>query len=245
MTVFPSTSQVLQRREGYRELRDAYLRLLLSPCVRWEGLEQLLQVPSRDVPTLYEYWCFFALADVLSRATGICPDWRDFVRFNRDVWEVRIQRGIRARLRIGPATLWYNRGFSRPNSYSLPLRPDYTIEIEGRCLLFDAKYRLEWTELRAALQEEEPEETDREATFRRADLYKMHTYRDAIRGARAVFILYPGTEFSAFGITEKPYENPQDLSPGFAGVGAVPVRPGQTGTLEAVVRALLRSREQE
>lgn len=240
MVVFPAASQVLRRREGYRQLRDAYLRLLLSPRVRWEGLEERLEAPSRDVPTLYEYWCFFALADALARATGTSPDWRSLV-WKTDVWEVRLRQGQKARLPIGPATLWYNRGFGHPNSYSLPLRPDYTIEVRGRRWLLDAKYRLEWEELEAALKEgEESEERDRGTTFKQADLYKMHTYRDAIRGAEAVFILYPGAQFRAFGADGQRYDDPAGLPPGFAGVGAVPLRPGRTAALEAVVQAMVQ-----
>ena len=240
MAVFPAASQVLRRREGYRELRDAYLWLLLSPRVYWEGLEKLLMVSSRDVPTLYEYWCFFALADALAQATGAHPKWQDMVRQGRDSWEVWLEQGRESMLHIGPARLWYNRGFNHPNSYSLPLRPDYTVEVEGRRWLFDAKYRLEWQDIETALEGEEPAETDREATFKRADLYKMHTYRDAIRGVEAVFVLYPGTGFRAFGTDGHRYGTSADLPPGFAGVGAVPLRPGQAGTLEAVVRAMGR-----
>jgi len=239
MAVFPAASQVLRRREGYRELRDAYQRLLLIPHVRWQGLEELLAVPSRDVPTLYEYWCFFALADALARVTGIHPDWQGMVQWKHDHWEVGLQPGQVSALHIGPATLLYNREFQR-DSYSLPLRPDYTVELEGRRWLFDAKYRLEWQDIEAALEGEVPTEVEREATFKRADLYKMHTYRDAIRGAEAVFVLYPGTGFRAFGADGHRCENPADLLPGFAGVGAVPLRPGQTGALEAVVRVIDR-----
>jgi len=238
MAVFPAASHVLRQREGYRELRDVYLWLLLSPRVRWQGLEELLEIPSRDVPTLYEYWCFFALADALARVTGAHPDWQGMVRWKHSRWEIGLQPGQGSALRIGPARLWYNRGFNCPNSYSLPLCPDYTVEVDGRRWLFDAKYRLEWQDIETALEKEEPAETDREATFKRADLYKMHTYRDAIRGAEAVFVLYPGTGFRAFGADGRRCGDPADLPAGFAGVGAVPLRPGRTGVLEATMRVM-------
>jgi predicted component of viral defense system (DUF524 family) len=236
MTVFPAASQVLRRRGGYRQLRDAYLQLLLGPRVAWEGLEEQLRVPSRKVWQLYEYWCFFALADALARVTGARPDWRDIVATEEDVWNVRLRRGRKSKVRIGPAKLWYNRGFRRPNTYSLPLRPDYTVEAAGRCWLFDAKYRLRWEEIADAMAEEAE---DREATFKRADLFKMHTYRDAIRGAEAVFILYPGDEFRAFGVDGHHYASAATLPPGFAGVGAIPLRPGATADVTAVVQMLL------
>ncbi len=236
MTVFPAASQVLRRRGGYRQLRDAYLQILLGPCVAWEGLEEQLRVPSRKVWQLYEYWCFFALADALARVTGDPPDWQNVIETRENVWEVRLQRGLTSKLRIGPIALWYNRGFRRPNSYSLPLRPDYTVEAAGRRWLFDAKYRLRWEDLSEVMDEEETE--DREATFKQADIYKMHTYRDAVAGAEAVFIIYPGTEFRAFGADGERYESAEALLPGFAGVGAIPLRPEATAEMETVVRML-------
>ncbi len=239
MRVFPASSQVLRRREGYRQLRDAYLRLLSAPQVRWEGLEEVLRVPARDVPTLYEYWCFFTLADALMRAGGASPRWDEIVCLEADCWEIRLRQGEASSVRIGPARLWYNRGFRQPNSYSLPLRPDYTVQVGQRLWLFDAKYRLEWQDIASALQKES-EGADDEATFKRADLYKMHAYRDAIREAVAVFILYPGTVFRAFGADGRQYDDPADLPTDFEGVGAIPLRPGHTNDLESVIQALVR-----
>jgi predicted component of viral defense system (DUF524 family) len=110
------------------------------------------------------------------------------------------------------------------------------VEAAGRCWLFDAKYRLRWEEIADAMAEEAE---DREATFKRADLFKMHTYRDAIRGAEAVFILYPGDEFRAFGVDGRHYASAAALPPDFAGVGAIPLRPGAAADVTAVVQKLL------
>jgi hypothetical protein len=54
-----------------------------------------------------------------------------------------------------------------------------------------------------------------------------------------VFVLYPGTRFRAFGADGRRCGDPADLPAGFAGMGAVPLRPGQTGALQAVVRAMV------
>jgi predicted component of viral defense system (DUF524 family) len=75
--------------------------------------------------------------------------------------------------------------------------------------LFDAKFRLERFEevLREAEQgSEKASETDsdeRKGTFKRGDLYKMHTYRDAIPRSRSVWALYPGNDLRFFSIEER------------------------------------------
>ena len=104
-------------------------------------------------------------------------------------------------------------------SWTLPMRPDYTlsmwpgdisdVEAEKQELIvhvhFDAKYRLD----KILLGEETSDETllDKELTlekeqeeigqyeigiYKRADLLKMHAYKDAIRRTSGAYVLYPG-----------------------------------------------------
>jgi predicted component of viral defense system (DUF524 family) len=69
----------------------------------------------------------------------------------------------------------------------------------GQCtrLLLDAKYRVDAI---ARIFEGEPSDEAHEAqavatgTFKSADIHKMHTYRDAIGGARIAVAVYSGTE---------------------------------------------------
>ena len=60
--------------------------------------------------------------------------------------------------------------------------------------------------------DEEDNETGSGTTFKKEDIYKMHTYRDAIRGCRGAYMLYPGNETRIF---------PVDGDEGIDGVGAV------------------------
>jgi hypothetical protein len=61
--------------------------------------------------------------------------------------------------------------------------------------VFDAKFRLKATDLSATEDTYEDDVASGQLTrvVKRADLYKMHTYRDAL-GARAAIALYPGDE---------------------------------------------------
>ena len=110
----------------------------------------------------------------------------------------------------------YSRGF-RPDFTLVILPADYTEtdwrqaerdgEKDGRIayLHFDAKYRIERiTELLGAEESsDDPEEQsaadaaeEREhkasGTFKNADLYKMHTYNEAIRRTAGSYVLFPG-----------------------------------------------------
>ena len=117
----------------------------------------------------------------------------------------------------------YNRTFSYTDNYQLSgswtrnFRPDYTLtiwpgdiaseEAEREELIthihFDAKYRIEQLFLRDNTNKNNDEVSDdlsemkreeERGTYKRADLLKMHAYKDAIRRTGGAYILYPGTE---------------------------------------------------
>ena len=73
---------------------------------------------------------------------------------------------------------------------------------------------------------------ERASSFKRADIWKMHAYRDAIPDARSVWILYPGGELRFFGVPGggglaggRVVSSPEGLPEEFEGVGAIPVAP--------------------
>lgn len=131
-------------------------------------------------------------------------------------------------------------------AYSKSFRPDFSLVIfpaqfaEGRqwdaaekaaegagriaYLHFDAKYRVDGlSELfpadnRELLDEEESGKATN--TYRRADLYKMHTYNDAIRRTVGSYVLYPGN-----GNVKAEFNKYHELLPG---LGAFAVSPSST-----------------
>lgn len=128
-------------------------------------------------------------------------------------------------------------------AYSKSFRPDFSMvifpakfaagrtweaaekeaELSGRIsyLHFDAKYRVDGiSEVFPADNNEllDEEETGKATnTYRRADLYKMHTYNDAIRRTVGSYVLYPGN-----GEIEEKYNKYHELLPG---LGAFAVSP--------------------
>jgi predicted component of viral defense system (DUF524 family) len=74
-----------------------------------------------------------------------------------------------------------------------------------------------------SLEKEKGEE--RKGVYKNADLFKMHTYKDAIRRTGGAYVLYPGSENKA------PFKGFHELIPG---LGAFAIRPkeGENGTAE-------------
>jgi predicted component of viral defense system (DUF524 family) len=151
---------------------------------------------------------------------------------------------------------FYNRLFSEQpsiledGSYSKSFRPDYTAvvlpaeyeakgwrkaedlaEVAGTIsyLHFDAKYRIDkLKDLFGATEETDADRQEAKSTgtVKNADLYKMHTYNEAIRRTVGSFVLYPGTDFKT------DYKNDEDMRSIYRryheiipGIGAFAIKP--------------------
>ncbi len=232
MRHLPAGSTVLQRRRGYREVYRHFLRLrATSRLPLTEGdLEDLLEM--KDIAALYELWCYFEVVRAVSTELGAQPVRAD--RFGVSQTQVAVPWDFHVAWKTG-VRCFYNLRFSRSRpadrrTYSVPLRPDIVLEVPGAGLhIFDAKFKLRGT---GAWNDEEDTE-DQRTTFKRADLYKMHTYRDALPSARSVRILYPGDR--------SVFHDSGRADPGRDGVGAVGLSPGSIDELGRVIRSLLGS----
>ncbi len=222
----PANSQVLQKRDGYRQLFSLYS--LLQLATRCDFLQTDFEhlVETKDVPTLYEYWCFFQIKnimDTISAASSI-----DQI-INKTHLEHALAPAIRIKYKNG-ARLFFNKTFggspgitnygeyndekiSILESFSHDLRPDIVIEINGRRIIFDAKYKGK----RNGFYCEEEDGTIN--VWKEEDIDKMHTYRDAIKNVAGSYILFPGRKSSLFPT--------HDSRNWFEGVGALSLRPGQ------------------
>ncbi len=232
MRHLPASSTVLQRRRGYREVYRHFLRLRATTRLPLgeRQLADLMEV--KDIAELYELWCYFAVVHAVSGALSTQPVRVD--RFAFAETHVRVPWDFRVEWSCG-VCCFYNLRFARRQTagrqtYSVPLRPDIVLEVPGAGLhVFDAKFKL------TALGTWDDEDDDeRHGTFKRGDLYKMHTYRDALVAARSVWILYPGTVTRFYACD--PARSAHD------GVGAIALSPGSTSELGAAIEGLLRVR---
>ena len=192
-------TQVLLRRPTYRAALEVFIRFRRSAHIRLD--HPAMDAPLQDVPTLYELWgTLVVLTELLALA-------------DIEGWQVASQRlirpgavdplvtvlgaGVLLDLRKGGfrATLHVQRSFTRTgadlHSISFEQRPDLVLEVQGdagrRALhLFDPKYKLSGAELKGVPV--------------KADIDKMHAYRDAIRDGdglrvvRSAAVLYPGPD---------------------------------------------------
>jgi len=142
----------------------------------------------------------------------------------------------------------YNRTFSgksdypKEGSWARSLRPDYTLTLwpsdfaqpvaEEQELIvhihFDSKYKIEKLAEIIGKDDEDlssEKEEQRTGTYKRADLLKMHAYKDAIRRTGGAYVLYPGDDAAA------KMKGFHEIIPG---LGAFCVRPNKTddGTAE-------------
>jgi predicted component of viral defense system (DUF524 family) len=241
-------SPVLQRKEGYRQVLRSWMLFELAAKLSWTGGDDVYACGKRDVAALYEYWVFFRLLDLVAGIFELKhPPVKDLINDRDLVLKLKAGRqlpikgiycGAGRRLQV---EFSYNRTFGTADKYpdhgswSRQMRPDYTLslwpdgfsqeEAELQELIthvhFDAKYKAEnLTRLFGAEKENLDDEkaAQRAGNYKRADLLKMHAYRDAIRRTAGGYVIYPGEQQGNF-------RGFHELLPG---LGAFPLRPGGT-----------------
>ena len=248
--VLALSSPVLQNKEGYRQILRAWLQFDLAAKLSWHGGDDIYEGGKRDVATLYEYWGFFKLLEVVCELFDLDkPLVESLIQESSNGLSLQLKQGKSLHIkgeysksgRALKVKFSFNRTFSRAKEYPLGgswtknMRPDYTLslwpaefsaeEAEVQELIshihFDAKYKVDF--LNEVLNHEESDEDldkekqeQRQGTYKRADLLKMHAYRDAIRRTAGAYILYPGTD------EKEPFKGFHELLPG---LGAFPLRP--------------------
>lgn len=242
MVHLPAASTVLQRRRGYRHVFRHFARMRLAARVPlasdlvWDLLE------ARDIAELYELWSFFMVARVMKTLLG--PP-TSAGGPEQHAWGLQLRWGLSVCWPDGTRLL-YNPRFAKSTdggfvSYSVPFRPDIALEVKGGpnqgLHLLDAKFRID--QIKDILADDGNDEAaiaagERRGTFKQADLYKMHAYRDAIPSACSVWIVYPGSETRFFPVDGATVHKASDLPATLDGVGAVPLALGGESRLEAV-----------
>lgn len=144
-------SPVLQKRSGYREILNRWFQFDLASKLIWKGGEDVYNAGKKDIASLYEYWLFFTLYDLIKEKFNI-----ESVHFDEQAYKhliVATNDGLNVMVKSGKHTALegiytkrnrdlkvkfsYSRTFkggidysdSQSGSWTAPLRPDYTLSV--------------------------------------------------------------------------------------------------------------------
>lgn len=233
MRFVPTSSQVLQRKDGYRQLFKLYSLLQLATHCDFLQTDFKNLVEIKDVPTIYEYWCFFQIKEVMDSLSRVCKV-NKIIEINP--LSHRVSSGLCIDYSCG-AQLFFNKNYmgseglceiqgaalsnrGKGTSYSHELKPDIVIAQNGRKIIFDAKYKGQ----RKGFYCEGEDGTIQ--GWKEEDIDKMHTYREAIKNVFGSFILYPGVQNVLY-----PCHNATSW---IEGVGAFSLQPGAVTSVYTV-----------
>ncbi len=226
----PLNSQVLQKKEGYREILKYYLLFEFGLQISFDDLTDKFRGFEKEVNQVYEIWCYFQLIEIVDELTGWESDFETFV--DKENWaismsyieELKYLKPLKFDDKEIKVTLMYKCPFKPSKTYengdfsiySEKLDPDYTIKLEyngtTKFIQFDAKYRL------------------KDGTYIKEDIYKMHTYKDAINDTLGAYILYPGEN--------KPKIH-SEIDGDFGSVGAFSLKPGTTANNKKEIKEFI------
>ena len=209
----PLNSQVLQKKEGYRDILSYYLMFEFGFKINWKELSDKFKGHEKKVYELYEYWCYFKLIEIMQDLCDCKVNFEDIFTISNDGISIELQEGINKSFNYIDIEieLLYNKTFrstdQRYTSYSVNLRPDYTLRVHGDetyFIHFDAKYKVHVASEK----------------FKNEDIVKMHTYKDAIPNTIGSYVIYPGSDDELY------YENNENVE----SVGAFGLIPGEERT---------------
>jgi predicted component of viral defense system (DUF524 family) len=153
ISVLPIGSPALQRKHGYRQVLDAWVKFNSASRVSWQALDEVFQAGQRDAALLYEYWCFFILRDAIAAAFALEDEnLSEVLRHTADGLSITLKTGSEAAVkgqfvfgarRFGLRYSYqrsfgvrgisrsghYRRAESNEGSWSKRMDPDYTISI--------------------------------------------------------------------------------------------------------------------
>ncbi|WP_050615530.1 restriction endonuclease-like protein [Bacillus testis] len=240
-------SLVLQMAPGYRDAYQTFLTV--SKGLMLQG--KMYRMSVKDVATLYEYWTFLKLGQILSRKYEQVS--QDIVKVNRNGLFVNLESNKTARRVFKqPITqekieLVYQKYEGRLPTVTQ--KPDTMLSIQKKGkqyaynYVFDAKYRVDYAQeggyYRRNYQTPGPMEDD---------INTMHRYRDSIvaandgpyeRTAFGAYVLFPWHDETEY----KQHHFYQSVDT--VNIGAFPFLPNTTDLVEQFVERLIEKSSEE
>ena len=189
MDYAPLNSQVIKKKEGYRDILEYFLMFELGLRMDWTEATEKIKGYEKKLFELYEFWCYFKLVKILEEITETELKFNDIFD-DEDKFNIRLKKndnGAEFKYYVNDKdvliNLKYNKDFKKSDedfpTYSVLLTPDYSLifHIEGHRYIihFDAKYKF----------------NIKRESYQNEDIVKMHSYKDAIIDTIGAYILYP------------------------------------------------------
>jgi uncharacterized protein len=240
-------SLVLQMAPGYRDAFQIFLTV--SKGLMLQG--RLYQMSVKDVATLYEYWTYLKLGQLLSRKYTLLS--QDIVQVNRDGLFVNLDTNQKAERKYEhpitkeSITLTYQK--YEGGLPTISQKPDtmLTISKKGKDYhynyVFDAKYRIDY-----ALEDSYYKSRYHSPGPLEEDINTMHRYRDSLvamnngpyeRTAFGAYVLFPLGDEEGF------REHPLYKSINQVNIGGLPFLPQATELVEQFVERLIEKNPEE
>ena len=240
-------SLVLQMAPGYRDAFQIYLTV--SKGLMLQG--KIYEMSVKDVATLYEYWTFLKLGQILSRKYTLLT--QDIVKANRDGLFVNLEANQSAKrvfehpITKEKITLAYQK-FER-DLPTVRQMPDSMLSIEkkGKAhvynYVFDAKYRIDYAQPDSYYGKRYKTPGPLED-----DINTMHRYRDSIvaredgpyeRTSFGAYVLFPWSNEESY----KDHHFYQSINQ--VNIGGLPFLPNATEMVEQFIEHLIEKSPEE
>ena len=234
-------SLVLQMAPGYREVLVVYTTISKSIILQGE----IYKMSVKDIATLYEYWTFLKLGQLLAEKCVQVS--QDIVKVNTGGLFVNLDKSKTAeRKYVHPVTseeiiLKYQYDTSSNKVPTVQQKPDSMLSIgkKGKDYqyqyVFDAKYRIDF-------------ETSSMPGPMQDDINTMHRYRDSIvvntsgsyeRTAFGAYVLFPWHDEDAY------VNHPLYRSIDSVNIGGLPFLPNHTTLVDNFIDSLLNKSPEE
>jgi uncharacterized protein len=239
------TSMVIQRKIGYRDAYKIYL--VVTRGLALEG--ELFKMSVKDVATLYEYWTYLKMGQILRK--NYESEYQDVVAIRHGALFVDLDQTSNAKqVFTHPQTgerivlSFQKREGKLP---TVTQKPDIMLEVEKKHshnryhYVFDAKYRIDFGFGTGTAEKVGPLEEDINTMHRYRDaLVKKHDQRDSYeRYSFGAYVLFPWNEEQAY-LGHPFYKSIDEVN-----IGGLPFLPNSTVLVERLVDRLVESNPEE
>lgn len=223
------------------QLHPIYRRIYHDCHLLLSGLElegYLLQIGTKDVATLYEYWAFLGVVSIIQRYARL--ESTSLIKVKMRGATLQLIKGRESRVRLRRAdgsSIEVSYNPLMDPIYTTPQRPDAVIEIKAQDvrIILDAKYRLQFdSDYVHSYGGPGPTEDD---------INKMHRYRDAVLFQLGAETRKAGEAVALFPLPASvPYSGVHRFhkSLDLVGIGGIPCYPNALDTLDTYLRSRLR-----